>query len=315
MKTGVFGLILFVVVAAIAAYVGIGIHQDRVAQQQRLIAEQKAGAEFQRQLQNNWDVIVQAVNLLPLRLESRGQLKEFASYTYKQLDALKFRVEPRYEGAAQVFMDTVYVDAKQLFKLLSTEVKSSRLDAIIDRANVLDTRLGSFQKRYPNFKRPDTMVGVVLENKLKDLVKPPVQAQAPIRVVYAYPTWVTTPSQQYAWDTMRQIAIEYFRERRGLAQRIMWKKVASRDSSYLRTYNVQMVLEGAIRLRQEMLSRIGNAERVEGMSALSSQLRAMLDNSITGLQYAKEGDYATFKVYNNRNDRIQADIRRTFGIP
>lgn len=309
----VFVLILLVVIPVVVACVGISIYQDSVAEQQRLVAEQKAGAEFQRQLQNNWDVIVQAVNLLPLRLEGRGQLKKFASYSYKQLDALKFRVDPRYEGAADVFMDTVYLDAKHLFKLLSTELKSSRLDTIIDRANVLDNRMGSFQKRHPDFKRPDTMVGVVLESKLKDLVKPPVQAKAPIRVVYAYPTWVTSPVQQEAWDTMRNIAIDCFRERRSLAQRMRWD-IARRDSSYLRSYNVQMVLEGAIRLRQEMISRIGNAERVEGMSALGSQLRTMLDNSITGLRYAKDGDYATFKAYNNQNDRIQADIRRTFGI-
>ncbi|MEK9156369.1 MAG: hypothetical protein AAB360_03695 [Patescibacteria group bacterium] len=312
-KPAYFGLAVLAVMA-IAIGGGITVHNQKV-EQARLIAATRAEKEFQSQLERNWALITDFVRLLPIRLNNTHSLRNLADFEYKRLGSARFRVDESYRQAADTFMNEVHGKTTLLLAELTGELKPEQVPVILMRARDVDMEIEQYQRGHPELDRP-APITPLLESRLKQLVKretPPPSKIIVVTTSSGYPEWATTSEQRVAWNAAQDIVREYFRQRTLLSRNIDWPLAKKKPVSLLMP-DANYELSVAIERRKDLLNQLNYIERVQGMSDLSGRLRAMLENSINGLYCAQRGDYASFKSYNNANDRLQAEIRRTFGI-
>lgn len=305
-------VLLFIVLCSI----GYAKYANTQREHNELEAKVAAEKAFNRQLENNWDYVLQDMNLIELRANDPKNLRSYSDFQYKRLGKVKF--SPAYRNQADEFMTDVHRPVCELYKKMATPINKEKKDRLILEAKEVDSALASFSRKHPGFIQPSVRFESVLETNMAKLLPAdkPATTRPEIIVVHttpSYPNWIQTAAQRTSWDSMKSIASDYFKERHRLSLDINWA-TARRNPSYLLGYSIQSKLDQGISMRQNLLSRLEDVEMEEGMTTLSERLKSMLQNSLWSLEYAKKGDYASFKSVNNANDRIQNEIRRTFKI-
>ena len=230
------------------------------------------------------------------------------------IDEITFSAGTQLRDEKDKFIENIKRPLSDLFNYLSKDIKSDQITTAFQKARTVDENIKRFCEKHPNFEKPKE-IAFYLKDRLSELTTDS-QVKLP-QVVYvsiSYPVWVDTDEQRYAWDTIARIAQEYFSERTKLSRKLDWNYGKS-HSNYFSRSDVRNILYDAISVREMLLVRLRSVESVEGMNQLSKKVGEMLNNSRISLRYLyNDCDYTSFKRINNRNDKIQIEIRKTFGI-
>lgn len=305
--------IIVVVVVGITAAIGIPMYQDR----ERVAKMELAKVEFQDQLQDKWSEVAEMVSLLPMRTSDPKTLRNFATFEYKKLNAMKpFRVDPAYKNQASDFMDKVHDPAMKLLGQLAERIKATDKSLVLEHARDLDESLRKFRENNNDLElRNVNQVAPILEgkfDKLAEAIKPP---KPTVIYVNQYPDWVSTPEQRQAYSSMRDVARRYFAARSDLGRRLNWSYGRQNPNEYFSRGDVRSILTDAVSIRSQLETEVSAAERVEGMSELGDTLRTMIRNSYQSLGYLLNGqNYRAFKELSSQNDQISIQVRRKFRI-
>lgn len=133
----------------------------------------------------------------------------------------------------------------------------------------------------------------------------------------SYPTWVSSPEQRGAFDSVRQIAQKIVQTRRYLGSKagINWAYGKQGHWDYLENPRFQQIFRTVRDEKMRQLDELAAIENVEGMSELSGVIRQMLQNSVNAMDaLIGDANYGLFSQYNLDNNRLSEQLKRQYGI-
>lgn len=308
---------VLVVVFAILVLAGFFAIKNIQEQRNKEARDKMAETSFQIELGNNWDKIVAELRFLPKRLNKRDDLKSYAATQLRSYPKMPFNITEEYKGTylskQQDFENAVLKPFCQLLDDLSGDLNHDQINSVVRDAKTLDEANADFFRQHPTFKQA-SQIQETVKNGLEKLY-PKEQPVTTTKIIYVYSgdSGTSTPVSlsPQIYGSLDHLAREFFGSRTILNRLIVWQRM--RDPNYV-VANIE-ILQEALNKRIELYNELIRLENQGSSSALSRQLKNMLNNSIQALRILIDThDYYRFKPLSDQNNTLETDIRRTFNI-